>query len=115
MKKKNVWVKQTSFELLRQQFIEIIDLLNEKQVPYYLEGGALLGIVRDGDLLPWDKDTDLSINNEDHKSFHIAASEIRRLGWRCKIKKFRKNNVFATKADIRVLKVSDYWLAGTSA
>ena len=110
MKKKNVWVKRTSFELLRQQFIEIIDLLNEKQVPYYLEGGALLGIVRDGDLLPWDNDTDLSINYEDHKSFHIAASEISRLGWRCKIRKFRKNNVFATKADIRVLKVSDYWL-----
>ena len=88
MGKRNVWIKRHSRETLRQQFIEIIDLLNEKDIPYHLEGGVLLGIVRDGDLLPWDNDTDLSI----------------------KFKKFYTSSSFATADDIRVFKISDYWL-----
>ena len=73
MSKRNVWIKRHSRETLRQQFIEIIDLLNGKDIPYHLEGGVLLGIVRDGDLLPWDNDTDLSINFEDYELLEIAA------------------------------------------
>lgn len=110
MSKRNVWFKRYSRETLRQQFIEIIDLLNEKDIPYHLEGGVLLGIVRDGDLLPWDNDTDLSINFEDYKFLEIAAKEIKRLGWRCKFKKFETSSSFATTDDIRVFKISDYWL-----
>ena len=110
MGKRNVWIKRHSRETLRQQFIEIIDLLNEKDIPYHLEGGVLLGIVRDRDLLPWDNDTDLSINFEDYKFLEIAAKEIKRLGWRCKFKKFDTSSSFATADDIRVFKISDYWL-----
>ena len=40
MGKRNVWIKRHSRETLRQQFIEIIDLLNEKDIPYHLEGGV---------------------------------------------------------------------------
>lgn len=110
MSKRNVWIKRHSRETLRQQFIEIIDLLNGKDIPYHLEGGVLLGIVRDGDLLPWDNDTDLSINFEDYELLEIAAKEIKRLGWRCKFKKFDTSSSFATADDIRVFKISDYWL-----
>ncbi len=110
MKKRNVWFRRFSFIKLRAQFIEIIDLLNEKNIPYYLEGGALLGIVRNGDLLPWDNDTDLSINFEDRENLFFVAKEIKRLGWRCKFKNFVENTSFATRDDIRVLKISDYWL-----
>ena len=53
-----MWLKRFSFEALKAQFIEIIDLLNKREVPYFVDFGALLGIVRDGDLLPWDNDTD---------------------------------------------------------
>ena len=45
----------------RRLLIVVIDLLNNNNIPYHLEGGALLGIVRDKDLLPWDNDVDISI------------------------------------------------------
>ena len=110
MKKRNVWLRRFAFNALKAQFIEIIDFLNKKNIPYYLEGGALLGIVRDGDLLPWDNDTDLSINFDDRENLFFVANEVQRLGWRCKFKHFVENTAFATKSDIRVLKISDYWL-----
>jgi phosphorylcholine metabolism protein LicD len=45
------------------------DFLNKYNIPYFLEGGTLLGIVRDGDLLPWDHDVDISINYQYAKKF----------------------------------------------
>lgn len=40
---------------------DVTDILDSEQIPYVLEGGTLLGIVRDNRLLPWDTDLDLTI------------------------------------------------------
>ena len=85
--KKNMWLKRFSLESLKSQFIEIIDLLNKREVPYFVDCGALLGIVRDGDLLPWDNDTDLAVNAEDEAKLTAVVDEIRSLGWHCKFSK----------------------------
>ena len=110
MTKKNVWLKRFSIDSLRNQFIEIIDLLNDRNVNYYLVGGALLGIVRSGDLLPWDKDTDLFIKSEDFKGFSSVIQELKNLGWQVKIEAFSENGPFADKSEPRVIKISDWWL-----
>jgi hypothetical protein len=34
------------------------------QIPYYLEGGTLLGVVRDKKLLEWDNDVDVTIHTQ---------------------------------------------------
>ena len=44
------------------------DFLTKHRINYFLEGGTLLGIVRDGDLLPWDHDVDISIDYSDAKN-----------------------------------------------
>lgn len=44
------------------QFLyEVSDALNELEVDYWIEGGTLLGAVRDGKLIPWDHDLDLGM------------------------------------------------------
>ena len=35
--------------------------LKDYEIPYHLSAGTLLGIIREGDLLPWDTDIDLSV------------------------------------------------------
>ena len=38
-----------------------IDILNDIGLKYWLDAGTLLGIIRDGDLIPWDYDADIGI------------------------------------------------------
>lgn len=45
----------------RKVLLTITRLLDKNNIVYHLEGGTLLGIVRDKDLLPWDHDVDISI------------------------------------------------------
>ena len=37
-------------------------LLVANEIPYFVDHGTLLGLVRDGDLIPWDDDIDLSVD-----------------------------------------------------
>ena len=46
---------------MKSMLLKTIDILNEKKYKYWLEAGTLLGILRDGDLIPWDYDADLGI------------------------------------------------------
>lgn len=43
------------------------DILEETEIPYVLEAGKLLGIVRENRLLPWDTDMDLTISRDYEK------------------------------------------------
>lgn len=53
-----------NLEVARRALIIITQLFDRYAIPYHLEGGTLLGIVRDNDLLPWDHDIDISIPKE---------------------------------------------------
>jgi phosphorylcholine metabolism protein LicD len=53
---------QGSMEKVANDFLlEIVEFMDENKISYFLEGGTLLGIVRDARLLPWDHDLDISI------------------------------------------------------
>lgn len=45
---------------------DVVDTLNEHSVKYYTAYGTLLGLVRDGALIPWDRDADLSVHVTDY-------------------------------------------------
>jgi hypothetical protein len=62
-------------QMVRMLF-HTLDVLERHDIPYWLEDGTLLGIVRDGDLIPWDHDADLSIPGE-----YAERVATLRLGW----------------------------------
>jgi hypothetical protein len=53
--------KSDSKTQLDPNFIETINLLNDHDIPYWICHGTLLGIIRDGALIPWDHDIDLAL------------------------------------------------------
>lgn len=49
---------------IKALLLRIIDIFDEKGIRYWVDDGTLLGIIRDGDLIPWDNDIDLGIAGE---------------------------------------------------
>lgn len=50
--------------------LDYVDAFCKKhQIPYYLIGGALIGAIREGDLVPWDDDIDIAMIREDYERF----------------------------------------------
>jgi len=45
----------------------ITELLGEHEIDGYVDFGTLLGFVRDGDILDWDDDIDMSVNDFDYE------------------------------------------------
>ena len=43
---------------------KVTDLLDKHHIDYWLEGGTLLGVIRENRLLPQDNDLDISIKEE---------------------------------------------------
>ncbi len=44
--------------------LTICNALEVHQVPYHIDAGTLLGIYRDGGLIPWDDDLDVAVSSE---------------------------------------------------
>jgi len=57
-------------------------LLDVFRVPYHLEGGTLLGLVRDNELLPWDDDMDISVPADYKWRAYFVLTLLFLWGWR---------------------------------
>jgi len=49
---------------MKKAILRVIHILEKNDIPYWMDEGTLLGIIRDGNLLPWDHDADLGIPGE---------------------------------------------------
>lgn len=104
--------------VLKRQLLDVIDILNEDGITYHLEGGTLLGIVREGRLLPWDKDTDISIMEKDLNRFLSLVPRISKAGWRVSKRFYEEPRDFAEVGESRLFKIKDrqwYFFSGPTA
>jgi len=56
---------------LRQTARYVFEVMRSRNIRYWLEGGTLLGAVRNGDIIPWDYDVDIGIYQDDIERFEI--------------------------------------------
>jgi len=49
---------------MKNMLFETMDLFEKHNIKYWVDDGTLLGIIRDGGLIPWDNDVDLGIAGE---------------------------------------------------
>lgn len=68
----------------------LADIFYKSNIPYFIDHGTLLGIIRDKNILPWDDDIDISINIKYVKNTVICIKD--------NINKFPYNNTLNWKS-----------------
>ena len=81
---------------------KVTDLLDKHHIDYWLEGGTLLGVIRENRLLPWDNDLDISIKEEAWPQLEKALKKINYL---VSTKQFKEDNPPFKKGITRIVKV----------
>lgn len=69
--------------------LKIREIFNRHSIPFWLVGGTLLGAIRDGGFIPWDKDIDLAMYDRDAPLLMPAIREMEEFG----LKVVRTNNI----------------------
>ena len=63
-KPKKIQLTGKYFHRIKKMLFETLDLFDRMGITYWLDDGSLLGIIRDGTLIPWDHDVDIGIPGE---------------------------------------------------
>ncbi len=64
------------------QMLKVIDqLFTEHNIPYWIDGGTVLGAVRHNGIIPWDDDADLVYYSEDEERILALADEFAKYGF----------------------------------
>ena len=53
--------QSSSKKSLDNNFIDTINILKKNKIFYWVCHGTLLGLIRDGNLIPWDNDIDIAV------------------------------------------------------
>jgi len=85
---------------------DIVILFDKYNIVYHLEGGTLLGIVRDNKLLPWDHDIDISIPSSEIKKI-IKIKKILEKKYKIRLHYFDKNRHIFKSKGLRLIKVKN--------
>jgi lipopolysaccharide cholinephosphotransferase len=86
-------------------FLKVVDVLDHFKIHYFLEGGTLLGIVRDRNLLPWDHDIDFSINHSELKKILKLRWHFLFKGYKFSIRKSTVKSGPFNEGDITIIKL----------
>ncbi len=83
----------------------VTKILEQEKIPYILEGGTLLGIIREKRLLPWDNDIDLTITRPYVNQLLSIRWKLWLRGYRTRIRTIKEDSVYFKKGHPRILKI----------
>lgn len=79
-------------------------VLEQAGIPYILDGGTLLGVIREQRLLPWDTDMDLSVDNPYLSPLLKTMWKICMKEYRVSVRRFRMDVGPFRKGQMRMIK-----------
>ena len=84
---------------------KVCSILENNNIPYILEGGTLLGIVRENRLLPWDNDLDLTITEQNMDRVLNLRWKFWWAGYKIRLRKSREEMPHFSVGSVRLIKI----------
>jgi len=108
-KKDKYLLQGKNLKIALKMLDDVTTIFEKHNIRYWLDFGTLLGIVREGRLLPWDDDMDISIFEEDRQKVHnIVMPEIKKLNYRVYSRFHHVEDDILKKDDFRAFRVRNY-------
>lgn len=89
----------------RKLLILVAQLFDDANINYSLEGGTLLGIVRDGQLLPWDHDLDISVNQTETEKILRLKWKLLKVGLKLSIRRNQAKDNLIPYGSVYLIKI----------
>ncbi|MBC8503083.1 MAG: LicD family protein [Nitrosopumilus sp.] len=83
---------------------DVDEILKRSNANYWIEGGTLLGAVRDKKLIPWDHDLDLGVKFTSDSEMKKLISNLKKKYY-VSVKEFKKNDGLWQLGNFRVIKI----------
>jgi phosphorylcholine metabolism protein LicD len=84
---------------------KVTRLLEKIKIPYILEAGTLLGVIRENRLLPWDNDLDITITRQFEKQLLKNIWKLRLYGYQVRVKYYKEDLKYFKRKELRIIKI----------
>ncbi len=111
----NVTLTGNNHTIAMKLLRDVTTILERKNIWYCLDGGTLLGIMRENRLLPWDDDLDLFVTEDEYKKVASLTWKFRMHGYWISVRRLKQDKPPFKKGDPRVVKIRNrryYSVAG---
>jgi len=88
-----------------QILFDVANILNQQKSHWWLEGGTLLGLYRDGKLLDWDHDVDLGVRFDSQAQISALLTALRKLPYYVKVLDFPNKTGLWNLGEVRLMKL----------
>jgi phosphorylcholine metabolism protein LicD len=104
----NLLSEGNNLEIAEKMLLRVARLLDRLRIPYWLEGGTQIGIVREGRLLPWDNDMDISVYDDQKWKFPILILLLTLGGFRLTLQNHQADLGPFRKGEAKIIKVRNF-------
>ncbi len=101
----DITLEGKNLERAEKLLADVIAIFESCGVSYWLEGGTLLGLRREGRLLPWDNDLDISIHESEGDKLSALQNSLKKKGFRVRTRHFTEDSNVFNKGDLRMIKI----------
>lgn len=83
----------------------VASFLDKHEIPYILEAGTLLGVIRENRLLPWDNDLDITIIKQYEHLLLKNIWKLRFSGYQVRVKRYKRDLKYFKSKELRIIKI----------